>query len=457
MPHDVPVELRAGDHDRVGDGGVRVAARDPERDREPLPQQRVRRHEHRLADHRPDLRALRRPRGRQRARGAQHAEADRPRRPHLAAPSSAQRRPLRARRLRSWTSMQARLDSRGSRSWRSGGGSAGSTSGCRRARSRCGGRRGPACRTACRGPRCSRCTRGSTGSSRRRGSDPSLAQLWGPRYNTYVVAKRDFALFSLGRLPDDAQGPAAGRAHGRAAARPSRRQADDRPRGRRARSASATRSGTPRRRARSRSAGRARGRRSSGRVAAAGDRPGRRVPRARSTLPPRLRADHGRRVRPLGGHLAARRRPTRSRRSRDRCCRSGRRSATSGCSRRTRPAMRAAETAAAPARLLPSGDAYFLLDGAERELLVPRADQRQRLWTSRVWPGALLVDGEIRGTWRRAQHTVRVDAWARLSRASARRGRGRGRRPAASGSRPADRGGLGHLSRSAPGSSLGAA
>src|SRR5215467_669240 len=32
--------------------------------------------------------------------------------------------------------------------------------------------------------------------------DPTLAQLWGPRYNTYVVAKRDFALFSLGRLPE---------------------------------------------------------------------------------------------------------------------------------------------------------------------------------------------------------------------------------------------------------------
>ena len=81
------------------------------------------------------------------------------------------------------------------------------------------------------------------------------------------------------------------------------------------------------------------------------------------------------------------------------------------------PAMRAGEIADAPARLLPSGDAYFLLDGAERELLVPRADQRERLWTSRVWPGALLVEGEIRGTWRRAQHTVRIDAWARLSRA----------------------------------------
>ena len=79
-------------------------------------------------------------------------------------------------------------------------------------------------------------------------------------------------------------------------------------------------------------------------------------------------------------------------------------------------AIRTAATAAAPARLLPSGDAYFLLWGADRELLVPREDQRERLWTSRVWPGALLVDGEIRGTWRRAQHTVRVEAWTRLSR-----------------------------------------
>ena len=80
------------------------------------------------------------------------------------------------------------------------------------------------------------------------------------------------------------------------------------------------------------------------------------------------------------------------------------------------PAMRADGSADAPARLLPSGDAYFLLHGADRELLVPRADRRRRLWTSRVWPGALLVDGEIRGTWRRAQHTVRIEAWTRPSR-----------------------------------------
>jgi hypothetical protein len=78
-------------------------------------------------------------------------------------------------------------------------------------------------------------------------------------------------------------------------------------------------------------------------------------------------------------------------------------------------AMRAAEVTPAPARLLPSGDAYFLLDGAERELLVPDAGRRALLWTSRVWPGALLVDGEIRGTWRRAQHKMQVDAWERLS------------------------------------------
>jgi hypothetical protein len=79
-------------------------------------------------------------------------------------------------------------------------------------------------------------------------------------------------------------------------------------------------------------------------------------------------------------------------------------------------ALREGETVIAPARLLPSGDAYFLLDGRERELLVPRAEQRALLWTPRVWPGALLVEGEIRGTWRRAQHTVRVETWTRLSR-----------------------------------------
>ena len=79
------------------------------------------------------------------------------------------------------------------------------------------------------------------------------------------------------------------------------------------------------------------------------------------------------------------------------------------------PTMRAAEANDAPARLLPSGDAYFLLDRAERELLVPDAELRGQLWPSRVWPGALLVDGEIRGTWRRANEIVRISAWTKLS------------------------------------------
>ena len=71
----------------------------------------------------------------------------------------------------------------------------------------------------------------------------------------------------------------------------------------------------------------------------------------------------------------------------------------------------------APARLLPSGDAYFLLQGEERALLVPDAGRRGELWTPRVWPGAVLLDGEIRGTWRRAHDTVTIQTWGRFSRA----------------------------------------
>lgn len=36
--------------------------------------------------------------------------------------------------------------------------------------------------------------------------DPSLVQLWGPRFSAYVVAARDRAVFTLGRLPDDTKG-----------------------------------------------------------------------------------------------------------------------------------------------------------------------------------------------------------------------------------------------------------
>jgi hypothetical protein len=66
-------------------------------------------------------------------------------------------------------------------------------------------------------------------------------------------------------------------------------------------------------------------------------------------------------------------------------------------------------------RLLPSGDAYWLLYGADRELLVPDTRQRSELWTPRVWPGALLVDGDIVGTWRRADADVGIQAWRTFS------------------------------------------
>ncbi len=80
------------------------------------------------------------------------------------------------------------------------------------------------------------------------------------------------------------------------------------------------------------------------------------------------------------------------------------------------PALRSAD-GSDPTRLLPSGDTYFLLWGDDRQLLVSDAAHRSQLWTSRVWPGAVLLEGEIAGTWRRSQHEVTVRPWRRFTRA----------------------------------------
>lgn len=77
--------------------------------------------------------------------------------------------------------------------------------------------------------------------------------------------------------------------------------------------------------------------------------------------------------------------------------------------------MLAAARPPAPARLLPSGDAYSLLQGDERELLVPDAARRDLLWPSRVWPGAVLVEGAIVGIWRRSGPVLTLQLWQRLS------------------------------------------
>ena len=240
--------------------------------------------------------------------------------------------------------------------------------------------------------------------------DPSLVQLWGPRYQTYVVAKRDFALFSLGRLPDNAKSRLrAERMAERLHARLDGTRMTDREvgLGNAVRYAATT-----------------------GTVAIRWE--GARAPTVWTVVaaevdPADARRELARRYIHIFGPATANgfaRWAGISPRSASDAFASFEASLLPVRSplgdewllAEDEPAIRAGETVAAPARLLPSGDAYFLLDGPERQLLVPREDQRQRLWTPRVWPGALLVKGEIRGTWRRAHHTVRIDPWARLSR-----------------------------------------
>jgi hypothetical protein len=245
--------------------------------------------------------------------------------------------------------------------------------------------------------------------------DPSLAQLWGPRYCTYVVPKRDFALFSLGRYPESPKGrQRAERMAERVHAYLNGRRATDRE------VAGALQIGNAIRYAAT-----------TGTVAIRWE--GARAPTVWTV--PRAKVEPADACRELARRYLHIFGPTTAE-GFARWAGISRRSAADAFASlegsllpvrsplgeewllaEDEPAMRAPGTAPAAARLLPSGDAYFLLDGAERELLVPRADRRERLWTSRVWPGALLVDGEIRGTWRRAQHTVRIEAWARLSRA----------------------------------------
>lgn len=78
------------------------------------------------------------------------------------------------------------------------------------------------------------------------------------------------------------------------------------------------------------------------------------------------------------------------------------------------PVFRAPPVPPASARLLPSGDTYFLLHGPDRALLLQEAAQRAALWTPRVWPGAVLVNGDVVGTWRRSEEKVTVSPWRTL-------------------------------------------
>jgi Winged helix DNA-binding domain len=77
--------------------------------------------------------------------------------------------------------------------------------------------------------------------------------------------------------------------------------------------------------------------------------------------------------------------------------------------------LRSDSPADSAVRLLPSGDTYFLLGAEQRTLLVPDEVKRASLWPSRVWPGAVLLGGEIVGTWRRSRDLVTIDPWRALS------------------------------------------
>ena len=57
--------------------------------------------------------------------------------------------------------------------------------------------------------------------------DSSLAQVWGPRYHVYVVAARDHAVFTLGRLPDGGKIRDGREELAERAARPARRGANE--------------------------------------------------------------------------------------------------------------------------------------------------------------------------------------------------------------------------------------
>jgi hypothetical protein len=245
-------------------------------------------------------------------------------------------------------------------------------------------------------------------------ADPSLAQVWGPRFSVFVVPAEDAALFTLGRYPDDARG--------RRVAEETAARLHEVLDGRRMRDRDAAREmfGHPFHIRYATTTGTIR-------------------IRWEGALAPTIWAVPRPPIEPMNARLELARRylhvfgPS-----------------TPGAfanwagigSREARAAFEGLETEViavraptgegwilaedessflappdpvAPARLLPSGDAFYLLWGADRELLVADATRRGELWTSRVWPGAVLVDGEVAGVWRRANADLSIDAWRRLS------------------------------------------
>jgi hypothetical protein len=246
--------------------------------------------------------------------------------------------------------------------------------------------------------------------------DPSLVQLWGPRFSDYVVAARDLAVFSLGRYPDDAKG---------------QQVAEDLA----ARLKTLLRGSATMTYA---EAGRALGvppnslryAATTGTVVMRWDGAHRpviwTVPRpdiqsrdARIELARRHLHIFG----PTSSDAFAqwagigRRQAAGAFDSLSKALTPVRTPVGDGwILTRDQATFRAAPHVPSGVRFLPSGDAYILLQGADRELVVPDATQRADLWPSRVWPGGVLLDGEIAGTWRRSNAAMTIRPWRRLTR-----------------------------------------
>jgi len=244
--------------------------------------------------------------------------------------------------------------------------------------------------------------------------DPSLVQLWGPRFSVFVVAARDLAVFTLGLLPDDAKG---------------RHRAQDLAARLTASLAGARVPYAQAARALGVHHGMLRYAAATGTVLIRWE--GARVPTVWTVPAPdehagAARLELARRYLHIYGPTT----PAAFGRWTGLGPRLGAAAFDALSSSLTQvrtpigeawiltedqASLRAAPPPAAPARFLPSGDALLLLHGADRELMIPDAGHRDALWPPRVWPGGILVGGEIAATWRRADTVMTVQPWRRLT------------------------------------------
>lgn len=245
--------------------------------------------------------------------------------------------------------------------------------------------------------------------------DPALVQVWGPRYNVYAVAAQDLAVFTLGRFPDDPKSQ--DRATDLASRLETLLDGESMP----ADQAGRALGGHP---------NRLRYATTTGSIVLRWD--GARQPTVRIVPPPEVdpadaRRELARRYLHVFGPATAESfgvwagiRTSGAVAAFDQLNSSIVSVATpigaAWMLDSDVEALRATPQPASAVRFLPSGDSYFLLQGDQRRLLVPNSDQRRLLWTSRVWPGAVLADGDIVGTWRRAKNKVTIQAWSGLGR-----------------------------------------